>query len=77
MLFAAHMDEIGFIVTNIEESGLMRFSNVGGWWGHVVPSHKFIIKTRLGKNICRDCAQPPHGMRPKSVNSDGTKRYVS
>ena len=63
VLFAAHMDEIGFIVTNIEESGLLRFSNVGGWWGHVVPAHEFIIKTRTGQEyFAVTGAQPPHGM---------------
>lgn len=30
MLFAAHMDEVGFIITYIEESGLLRFDAVGG-----------------------------------------------
>lgn len=30
LMFAAHMDEVGFIITYIEESGLLRFSNVGG-----------------------------------------------
>lgn len=30
MMFAAHMDEVGFIITYIEESGLLRFDAVGG-----------------------------------------------
>ncbi len=30
VLFAAHMDEVGFIITYIEESGLLRFDGVGG-----------------------------------------------
>lgn len=30
LMFAAHMDEVGFIVTYIEESGLIRFDSVGG-----------------------------------------------
>ena len=29
-LFSAHMDEVGFIITYIEESGLLRFSSMGG-----------------------------------------------
>lgn len=30
VLLAAHMDEVGFIVTYIEESGLLRFARLGG-----------------------------------------------
>ncbi|WRS26902.1 M42 family peptidase [Oscillospiraceae bacterium MB08-C2-2] len=30
LLFSAHMDEVGFIITFAEESGLLRFATVGG-----------------------------------------------
>ncbi len=30
LLFSAHMDEVGFIITKIEETGLLRFAPVGG-----------------------------------------------
>ncbi len=31
IMFIAHMDEIGFIVADILESGLIKMQNVGGW----------------------------------------------
>ncbi len=37
MLFSAHMDEVGLIVTYIEESGLLRFAPVGGIDRRVLP----------------------------------------
>ena len=30
IMLAAHMDEVGFIITSVTESGLLRFSSVGG-----------------------------------------------
>lgn len=36
IVFCAHMDEIGFIITNITDDGLLRFINVGGIDSRVV-----------------------------------------
>lgn len=36
ILFAAHMDSIGFIVTHIDEKGFLRFGRVGGLSAHEV-----------------------------------------
>ncbi len=30
IMFSAHMDEVGFIITNIDDTGLLRFTTVGG-----------------------------------------------
>lgn len=30
LMFSAHMDEIGFMVTHIEKEGFLRFTNIGG-----------------------------------------------
>ena len=36
ILYCAHMDEVGFIITHIEDSGLLRFAPVGGIDSRVV-----------------------------------------
>ncbi|MCL4530829.1 MAG: M42 family metallopeptidase [Chloroflexi bacterium] len=38
VMVAAHMDEIGLMVTHVDENGFVRFSNVGGVFGRYAPS---------------------------------------
>lgn len=37
LLIAAHMDEIGVMVTHITEKGFLRFTNIGGVFPHTLP----------------------------------------
>ena len=37
VMFAAHMDSIGFIITHIDENGYLRFGQVGGLSAHDLP----------------------------------------
>ncbi len=36
VMIAAHMDEIGVMVTHITEKGFLRFTNIGGVWPHTL-----------------------------------------
>ena len=38
ILFAAHMDEVGFMVSDILETGYLRLINLGGWSTLTLPS---------------------------------------
>ncbi|GAA3320740.1 hypothetical protein GCM10020331_032970 [Ectobacillus funiculus] len=33
IMVAGHLDEVGFMVTQIDDKGFLRFQTVGGWWG--------------------------------------------
>ena len=46
LMFAAHMDEVGFMITHIEKTGEMRFQPVGGIDPRVVLAKRVLI----GKN---------------------------
>lgn len=48
IMIAGHMDEIGFIVKLITDEGFIKFSPIGGWWGHVLLAQRVVIKTRKG-----------------------------
>ncbi|MEA8877907.1 aminopeptidase [Citrobacter freundii] len=46
-----HMDEVGFMVTHIDESGFLRFTTIGGWWSQSMLNHRVTIRTRKGFKI--------------------------
>jgi putative aminopeptidase FrvX len=60
IMIAGHMDEIGFIVKLITDEGFIRFSTLGGWWGHVMLAHRVVIKTRKGDIPGLIGSKPPH-----------------
>ncbi len=61
IMVAGHMDEIGFIVSEITKDGYIKFVAAGGWWGHVVLSQQFTIRTKNGKAIRGVVgSKPPH-----------------
>ena len=63
VLLTAHMDEVGFIVSNITPEGFIKMSPIGGWWNHVILAELMVLKTREGKKYFGVIgAQPPHGM---------------
>jgi putative aminopeptidase FrvX len=60
IMLASHMDEIGFMVKHITKEGYIRFTNLGGWWEHVMLGHRVIVKTRRGDLIGVIGCKPPH-----------------
>ncbi len=59
IMLAAHMDEIGLIITKIEKDGFLRFSTVGGFDQRVLLGQEVIVhgKAQLTGIIG---AKPPH-----------------
>ena len=60
IMIAGHMDEIGFIVKLVTDEGFIRFSPLGGWWGHVMLAQRVVIKTRKGDVPGLIGSKPPH-----------------
>lgn len=61
VLFAGHLDEVGFMVTGITEEGFLKFQTLGGWWSQVMLAQQVEITTGKNKVIhgvigCK----PPH-----------------
>lgn len=62
-LFTAHVDEVGFLVTEIQKNGFLKVQSVGGWWGHVLLSQRMTVINSDGKKFIGVVgSKPPHGM---------------
>ena len=51
LMLDAHSDEVGFMVQNIEENGLLDIICLGGIHNTNIPAHSVIVKNRAGKKI--------------------------
>lgn len=69
IMFAAHMDEIGFMVKKIEENGLLRICNVG--WNWAASAYNARVKFRNGISGVIGCMDPV-----EEAHNDIGKLYV-
>ncbi len=60
IMVPAHMDEIGFVVKDVDESGCLRFATLGGWLEQVMLGHQVVVKTRKGDLAGVIGSTPPH-----------------
>jgi len=60
VLLAAHMDEIGLMVTKIEAGGFMRMINVGGVDPRTQVAQEVTVHTRTGDLVGIIGSKPPH-----------------
>ncbi|CAM4166104.1 M42 family metallopeptidase [Lacicoccus alkaliphilus] len=51
VMVAAHMDEVGFMVTEIKKNGLIKFIPLGGWSSDVLLSQKLKVRTKDNREI--------------------------
>jgi len=72
VLLAAHLDEIGLLVTSIEQEGYLRFTNIGGIDPRTLLGQEVFIHSSLkpGKKIFGVIgAKPPHYQNPQEQES--------
>src|SRR5215204_2812601 len=49
MMLSGHIDEIGLMITHIDDKGLLRFIGVGGWDSQVLVGQRVRLQTRDGE----------------------------
>ena len=66
VMWAAHMDEIGFLVRAIDDKGFLYLSPVGGWSDVILPGQRLRIRLDDG-TIIRGVVgmKPPHLLSPE------------
>ena len=66
LMLDAHMDEIGIMVSHVEENGFLRFVPIGGWDPRVFPAQQVEVRSREGKKHRGVIgASPPHIQTPE------------
>ena len=65
VMVAGHMDEVGFMVTQITENGMIRFQPLGGWWSQVLLAQRVHVMTSEGPIIGVIGSIPPHNLTPE------------
>lgn len=60
VMVAGHMDEVGFMVTQITDNGMLRFQTLGGWWNQVMLAQRVQVMTENGPVIGVISSIPPH-----------------
>ncbi|WP_270789013.1 glutamyl aminopeptidase [Enterococcus diestrammenae] len=64
IMVAAHMDEVGFMLTDITPRGSFKVVPLGGWNPYVVSAQRFTLITATGKNYpVISASVPPHLLR--------------
>lgn len=64
ILVAGHLDECGWIVTQITKEGYLKIQSLGGWWGHVMLAQRVRIYTKKGVLVGIIGSKPPHALQP-------------
>lgn len=66
IMVAGHLDEVGFMVTQVDDQGFVRFQTVGGWWEQVMLAQRVTIVTEKGDVVGVIGSKPPHILTPES-----------
>jgi putative aminopeptidase FrvX len=65
VMLSGHIDEIGVMVTHIDDGGLLRFTSVGGWDSQVLVGQRVRLQTQSGEVVGVIGKKAIHVMEPE------------
>ncbi|AMC93461.1 glutamyl aminopeptidase [Erysipelothrix larvae] len=69
VMILGHMDEVGFLVKDITDTGVLKLHPVGGWFSQTLLAHRIRVTTRHGKVYQGAIGSiPPHMLTPEKRN---------
>ncbi|GGE14852.1 peptidase M28 [Marinithermofilum abyssi] len=68
VLLAGHMDEVGFMITEIHKNGYLYFTPLGGWWEQVLLSQRVTVMTEKRSFTGVVGSKPPHLLSSEERN---------
>ena len=69
VMITAHLDEVGFMVHSITESGFLTVVALGGWWTHTLLAQRVRVRTRTGReHLGIITSTPPHFLSDTEKN---------
>lgn len=66
IMVAGHLDEVGFMVTRIDDNGFIYFQTIGGWWNQVMLAQRVTITTKESDITGVIGSKPPHILSPEA-----------
>lgn len=66
IMVSAHMDEVGFIVTYVEDTGFLRFATLGTLDPRILPGQRVIVRG-FEKIVGVIGSKPPHGLTQEEM----------
>lgn len=68
VLLAGHVDEVGFVVSGVNDQGFLSFAPLGGWFDQVLLSTRVVVRTQNGDLNGVIAAKPPHVIPPEEAS---------
>jgi len=73
IMLPGHIDEVGFMISGIDNSGFLTFIPIGSWFDQVLLAQRVTVRTHKGDYLGIVATKPPHVLPPEERKKVVTK----